>query len=553
MLNEFNGSDFIPDDSFCEAIDDDSPLIILKYFFDGMICNCHFSKKDTEYIELIKQTNNKFLKLVFFKCLKSSISIGEQKRILSSEGLIPIFYEVAVNIVKQRNRRYRPMWLVKEYINLAHKSRNPKISNQEMFDNVGEILTLILADLDKTHIRDLYYILNDFLVLKKSILQEATIPIDIFDAIDYWINDIFDGNLSEYHMTKHLLDKIFDFYEKINIDIDMNSRKKIIFMRYKQFYDDKIDDGTLDINNIKSISPHILFTNSMLEITQKYCVNEEIKSNLVKKFKGKTEELNRNAPIAMNNLPLIKGRGSIFVKEIENALKPFENDIIQEFIQKVVITDCFIPDIPNLPNEDKIISSFFPTKIYDGDIIRDYEGGNPVIQNNFIYKYDLMFRLICLEHKLKDYDKYEFLGNIYAFIHLSDLIDDLSKVMFRTSLEHYGRGDFFHCIQTGIFQIERILRALCEKNGILNLYRDENKTVPKGFDYMIGKLREKKVLSEKFLFFIEWLLSGSSEIIPENIRNKIAHGISEVEQFKAIYTKNNALSIILIYLSLSKS
>ena len=48
MLNEFNESDFIPDDSFCEAIDDNSPLIILKYIFDGMICNCHFGKKETE-------------------------------------------------------------------------------------------------------------------------------------------------------------------------------------------------------------------------------------------------------------------------------------------------------------------------------------------------------------------------------------------------------------------------------------------------------------------------------------------------------------------------
>jgi len=243
MPNEFNESDFIPDDSFCEAMDDNSPLIILKYIFDGMICNCHFGKKETEYLELTKQTNNKFLKLVFFECLKSSISIGEQNRILNSEGLIPIFYKVAVNIVKQRNRRYRPMWLVKEFINLAHKSRNPKISNQEMFDNVGDILTLIIADQYKTHIQDISYILNDFLGLKKSILLSATIPDDIFSTIDYWINDIFDGNLSEYHITKHLLDKIFDFYKKVNID--MNSRKEIIFKRYKQFYDDKVDANQL--------------------------------------------------------------------------------------------------------------------------------------------------------------------------------------------------------------------------------------------------------------------------------------------------------------------
>ena len=113
MSDEFNDSNFIPDDLFCEAIDDNSHLIVFKYTFDGRICNCHFGKKETEYLELTKQTNNKFLKLVFFECLKSSTPIAEQKKILNSEGLIPIFYKVAVNIVKQRNRRYRPMWLVK--------------------------------------------------------------------------------------------------------------------------------------------------------------------------------------------------------------------------------------------------------------------------------------------------------------------------------------------------------------------------------------------------------------------------------------------------------
>ncbi len=245
MSNEFNDSDFIPDASYCEAIDDKSPLIILKYTFDGRICNCHLGKKETKYLELIEQTSNTFLKLVLFECLKSDIQIAEQNRILNSEGLIPLFYEVAVNIVKQRNRRYRPMWLIKEYIKLAHKSRNPIISNQEMLDNVGNILTLIIADQDKTHTQDISYILKDFLGLKKSILTSTTIPDDILSAIDYWINNIFDGNLSEYDFTKHLLDRIFDFYENVNIDIDMNSRKEIIFTRYKQFYDEKIETSIL--------------------------------------------------------------------------------------------------------------------------------------------------------------------------------------------------------------------------------------------------------------------------------------------------------------------
>jgi hypothetical protein len=124
--------------------------------------------------------------------------------------------------------------------------------------------------------------------------------------------------------------------------------------------------------------------------------------------------------------------------------------------------------------------------------------------------------------------------------------------MFHLSLEHYGRGDYFLSIQISIFQIEHILRTLCEKKGILNLYKDEKKELSKGLEPMIRELGEEKVLSEKVLFFIEWFLIGSSEIMSENIRNKIAHGISNLDQFNEIYTKHNALSIILIYLSLSK-
>lgn len=550
MLEEFNDADFIPDDLFCNAIDDSSPFIILKYTFDGWICNCHFGKNETDYLELMRQTKNKFLKLVYFDCLKSTILIGEQKRILNSEGLIPIFYEVAVNIIKRRNPRYRPMWLVKEYTNRGLKSKNPEISNREIFENVGNILKMIITDQHKTHLDDIYFILKYFLGLKKKILRRETIPDNIFKAIEYWVNDVSDGNLSLYDITSPLLEKIANFYELVNIDIKAN--KEIVFKRYKQFYDEKVDEDILNIDNIQSIHSHKRFTKYMLDITQKYCVNEVIKDNLIDSLKKKYERLNRNIPIAMKNLPLIEGSNTISIQEIERALRPFENDTLPEFLQKIIIKDYFIPDIPAISSEVYGVTGFLPTISHDEEVTRYYDAGNPIIMRTFSYKSNLMHNLVYLNHKLKEYEKYEFLGSTYAFIHLSHMITDLSKKMFHLSLEHYGRGDYFLSIQISIFQIEHILRTLCEKKGILNLYKDEKKELSKGLEPMIRELREEKVLSEKVLFFIEWFLIGSSEIMSENIRNKIAHGISNLDQFNEIYTKHNALSIILIYLSLSK-
>ena len=550
-IKEFNDTDFIPDDGFRNSIDDNSPLIILKYIYDGDICSHYYSKEGTDYLKLVQQTNNKFLKLAYFKCLKRKISHEEQKRILNIEKLIPLFHEVAVNIVKQRNPSYRPMRLAKDYINLAH----PNIPNQQMFQNVGHILMLIISDPDKTHIDDMFFLLKEFLGLKKKILHSATIPDDIFNAIDYWINDVFDGNLTHYDFSGVLLDKIFDFYKEV--DRECNSRKEIIFTKYKRFYDDIIKPEEIDLGDIGSIENHKRFIKILRDITQKYCVNEEIKDKLAETLEVKYENLNRHAPIALNNLPPITGTISYSLTEIENALKPFKNDTIQEFMRKIVMDECFIPDIPDIKNIDIGLTDVFATRVFDGSNIRYYDAGDSIFRRTGYYKIEAYRLLMLLEHKLKDYDKYQVLGNIHAVIQLSELIDDISKRMFFKSLEHFGREDYFHSIQISIFQIERILRTLCYKNEILNLFKDDKKEIHKGIDYMLRKLKERNILSEKLLFFMGWLLSSldstNIKVIPENIRNKIAHGLDDLDSFNDIYTKYNALSIILIYLSLSKA
>ena len=489
--------------------------------------------------------------MVYFKRLKSNILIGEQSRILNTEGLIPLFYEVAVNIVKHKNPRYKPMKLIKEYIKLTH----PEISNQQIFYNVGQVLKLIISDPDKTHIEDIYYILKDFLGLKTNILRSAPIPDDIFIAIDYWINDIFDGNLTHYDFKKEFLDKIFGFYKVVNRE--SNSRKEIIFSRYTRSYDEIIKPEDIDLSDIRSIEIHKRFINSMVDIAQKYCVNEEIKDKLVKTLKVKYDMLNKNGSIALNNVPSITATISYSGIEIENALKPFKNDTIQEFIRKVVMGECFIPEILDISNKDIGFTDIFSTIIYDGSNTRYYEAGEAIYRRTCYYKTEAYKLMMLLEQKLKDYDKYQVLGNIYAVIHLSDLIDTLSKRMFFKSLEHFGREDYFHSIQTSIFQIERILRALCYKNEISNLFKDDKKEIHKGIDYMLRELKERNILSEKLLFFMGWLLSSldstNIKVIPENIRNKIAHGVDDLDTFNHIYTKYNALSILLIYLSLSKA
>ena len=542
-MSDFADSDFIPDQKLCEEIDESSPLIILKYNFDGRICDCFLKKKDVNYLELLKQTDNTFLKLAFFECVKLNISKSEQSKILNTEKLVPLYLEVAVNIVNHKNLRYRPLHLIKEYINLSH----PILSNKEMFENVGKILTLIIEK--KTHINDLKFILTDFLGLKKKILKENFIPNKIFIAIEYWLNNIFSGNITYYDLNKKLLLGIIELFE-LKKPEEVNQTKEILYNKYKEFYDENLPDNDIDLNNIQSIEPNKRFTSLMLEITQKYCINEDKKEELEKALKLKYEKLHKSAIKAMESLPPLIFNNKIPVELLEKEIEPFKNDTLEEFLIKVVLEDYFIPEIPKIP-EDQGISRYIPTKVYD-NTTRVFEAGKPVLIKTSSYKKEVIDTLNIFDFKLKEYHRFDLIGNIYAHIHLSKLIDDVSKKIFEISLIYYVRGDYLSFIQGSVLQIERILRILCEKKSIVNLYKDEKKENPKGLEYMIGELKKQGEVSGKFLFFIEWLLINSSEIISENIRNKIAHGIDDWNQLREIFTKYNALAILLIYLFLSK-
>jgi len=464
------------------------------------------------------------------------------------EDLLSLYYEVALLLVKKKMRRYWPMHLIIDYINQAH----PTITNHKMFNDVGTILSLIIKDEKHTHVQDVSFILKHFLGLKEKILKSAIIPKNIINTIDFYIFNLFDGNLSHYELDKTLLERIFEFYENLEVQIDKDQRKMVIYTKYRQFFDEKLSDINMDLNLIQSTYSYKRFTEFMLEITQKYCLTPE-KQTLIATLTNKIEELHRNSCVAIQNAPEIRSSVEITDTQIQAVLKQFENDALQEFLLKVINSEYFLPKIPEHLdlNRSSGVTCFIPTIIYDDNISRNFPAGHPFENDNY-YKFTAMEHLLYFEMKLEEYKSHEVLGGIYAFIHMSPLIDLITRKLFQTCLVHYHQGDYFHCIQCVVFQIEHILRKFSERSEIPHLFHNKKKTIPKGLDYLIPKLKEKQVLSAKLLYFIEWFLCGSEDRITENIRNKIAHGITSIDQFRNIYTKKNALALILIFLCLSK-
>lgn len=122
-----------------------------------------------------------------------------------------------MNILVQENKRCKPKWLLEEYIKLSHKVI---ISNKEMFDNVGETLKLVL----EKH-KDPSGILKTFIKLDGRVLRSASIPNSVFNAIDYWVDEAFYGNVTT---DLSFTDNILTFYRKLNMNADIKTKKTFL-------------------------------------------------------------------------------------------------------------------------------------------------------------------------------------------------------------------------------------------------------------------------------------------------------------------------------------
>ena len=540
-LHKFSNPNFIPDDDFCDNINDDDPyLSMLKFGYDGRICNI-YSEDSKYYVELIAKTPNKFLKLAYFEYIKNQISVMLYRKILNKYKLIPLYFNVAMNILEQENTRYNPRWLIEEYIKLSHKFN---ISNQEMFNKVGEILRLVLKKN-----RDPSGILKPFIKLKGKVLKSASIHKSIFDAIDYWVDEVFYGNVTT---DQSFTDNILTFYTKLDMNEDIKTKKSIFATKYLNFFKKKVDNEKWDEQDMQSMSLKHHFLLEKLQVIQKYCSE---RGDLINDVKCEITRINKLIPKCNNGIIPLYGGGKIPDSQIEKILEPFKNDSLEQVIKKTIISDCFIPIIPE---EKTSITGFLPTIYFSNGNVKKFGGGkqidaqgaSDILQKWVSYELDWNFQLFLFQKLTDKFDKDDLYNAIVSQIQNSEVINEASIRMFQRSLKSYFNEKYFDCIQSCVFQIESILREICIKNNIEAISIEEIKERYKTIGSLIPKLRE--IVNERILTFIEWLLLDEEGQISKNYRNIIAHGLDSIYQYNDIYTKNNALSIIIIYLSLSK-
>ena len=540
-LHKFKNPDFIPDDEFCNNINDNNPYLnMMKFSGDGMICIINSEKKEY-YIDLIEKTSNKFLKLVYFEYIKKGLTKECLYKTLNNYHLVPLYFNVAMNILVQENKRYKPRWLLEEYIKL---SRKVKISNQEMFGDVGKIMQLIL----EKHI-DPSGILKTFIKLDGKVLKSASIPNGVFNAIDYWVDEVFYGNATT---DLRFTDMILVFYEKLNKEDEINNKKNIFATKYLNFLNTEMDNREWDEENMQSMGIKRYFLDIKLQILQKYCPDRD---DLCNDIRFEIARVNKLIPNCNNGSIPLSGGGKIQNNHIEKLLEPFKNDSAEQIIKKTILSDCFLP---NIPREKSSETGAIPTIYFSDGNVKKFNGGKQISAHGssdilvkwVSYECDWKFKLFLFQRLTDKFDKDDLFAIILSPIQYSEVINEVSKKMFQHSLKSYFNETYFDCIQSCVFQIESILREICTKNKIETISIEKIKERQKTIGSLIPKL--KKIVNERILIFIEWLLLDEEGQISKNYRNVIAHGLDLINQFNDIYTKDNALSIILIYLSLSK-
>jgi len=536
--SEFKDNSFIPYDAFFEKIEiDDKFLGMLKDTANGRLLSrvCPDDKINF-YKDLISKTANKFLKLAYFEYIKNLISDSNRFQLLNTEELIPLYFEIALNIIVRENSRYRPMHLMRDYIKLSHKVNIP---NQEMFDNVELIFKKIKFQHDKTHIKDIEFIIEYVIDKNKKVFSSATIPSEIFNSIDYWVNNLFDGNFTMY---LQLTDKILDFYKKLDMLDDFNDKRKVFATKYLEFYDDKISDSQWDEGNMQSMAIKHHFLNEKLKIIQIYCPE---RADLKNEVKIEIERIGNTIPDCREGCAKISGQIKVDFKPF---MEEFKDISLEEFIKKTVIYDYFIPLDSPPNNTNYSITQYIPTIYYDTDSTKTVQEPERWYYYNFAWD----FKLRLFQKIIERFDKEELFNMIFSVFYFSEVINTITKDFLLGALKNFFDGNYYSSMVTCVFQVEIVLREICIKNNIETISIEEAKTRQKSIGSYITKLRENELVNERLLLFIEWFLLNEAEQISKNIRHQIAHGINSKEQFDNIFTKENAISLVLIFLSLSK-
>ena len=275
----------------------------------------------------------------------------------------------------------------------------------------------------------------------------------------------------------------------------------------------------------------------------KHALKDEAKNVLIK-----IEELGGRV---ISEIPTIEIPFEISQKEIETLIEELIEGNLEEALRKIAV--YYIPrkneTIDSLKNLfQKYPLSFLSSRqIFDSDgrMIATVGPLNDDLEGHVVFRIsqDMQVLSFLLRKTINALiEKFNLNAKtVVEYFYSSPIFEEKRKIFLIKGIEAYLNNDFITAIHILIPQIEALIRNLAEKMKIPVL----NQSHLNGFNYRsLSSLLEeesiKNILSEDVCNYLKILLSDPRGW---NLRNKVCHGISKIDDFDQMVT--NKILILL--------
>ncbi|KKN27153.1 hypothetical protein LCGC14_0867460 [marine sediment metagenome] len=308
----------------------------------------------------------------------------------------------------------------------------------------------------------------------------------------------------------------------------------------EQDFDEMVKKG--ELSHIKAG----YYYNKIAEYRKKMNQSHRDMNDLMIKIKHHQKE-------GKKDMVVIKGSYEIPEKEIQKFVSRFEKKPTLEIIQLIyeipIISFETCVQARKSGSSDSFLEQI-PHITYVNGLIKAKTVGNETIDTQakwfFIEEMKLLiFRIGIVFQKLGSQND-NFLDELNEFFGKNNNITSTNKQLISYGIEKFRKKEYIAAIHVLIFQVEVILRNRLKGFGISDYTEKNGIQQYLSLGSVLTKLRENHDLQEDFLIFLDLFLSDQQFV---NLRNKIAHGLTKIEEFN----ENNTVALIFILIKLVNS
>ncbi|MFX1400629.1 MAG: DUF4209 domain-containing protein [Promethearchaeota archaeon] len=354
----------------------------------------------------------------------------------------------------------------------------------------------------------------------KKVIKELEMGPKFFNGWEDWSNLLIQlyALLGKHEKKEETLQNTAEMLEK---DIDEMVLKGEIFHNKASYYYRKIAEYHRKMNK-----------------------SQRDMSELMIKIKQHQKE-------GIKEMVVIKGTYKIPEKEIEKFLSRFDQKTNNEIIK--LINEITIISFENCvqaikSGSDDSFLEQIPHTIYVNGFIKDRTVGNGTIDTRakwlFIEEMKILIFKIGLLFKKLENQNGRFLEELNKFFNKNPNLTTTNKKLILFGIEEFSKKKYINAIHILIFQVEAMLRYRLNNLGISDYTEKNGIQQYLSLGTVLTKLREYHDLQEDFLTFLELFLCDQAFV---NLRNKVAHGLTKIEEFN----ESNTVALIFILIKLN--